>query len=395
MSCTIACAPRSKHAECVGSGMPLSRTEVDLAGKPSERFSEVYNFRNLQSRSSLLQDKGVNIYRSALLKYALDSDCKLFVEKYGIQTVVNLRGKKHNEESKLTDGADRILNYYPDEEGEPKQNGGRRLIRFDLFTEQTKASVKKLILCWRFAPLILLAAWVYVFGGFLKVLTCGCFRVPVEQMQAYLYSVAFNQLIASTMFDPMSNGGPMGTLYVMMLQNSQDILFEVLQVIAEPANRPAIFHCTSGKDRTGLIAMLLLGAVGDVSSEQIVQDYCQSNAWALSSRHARLAFGTKTHYLSAYTHEQMAAPETAIRAALRFLDDTYGGIIPYLDHIGFGASWREKLLLPDKGGVAKGSTDHNGYFDGAGGELKQILRLRRRKSETRTSVFTSTESSDK
>ena len=31
---------------------------------------------------------------------------------------------------------------------------------------------------------------------------------------------------------------------------------------ADPANHPMVFHCTAGKDRTGLMAMLLLGALG-------------------------------------------------------------------------------------------------------------------------------------
>lgn len=41
------------------------------------------------------------------------------------------------------------------------------------------------------------------------------------------------------------------------------------------AKGPAVFHCAAGKDRTGIIAMLLLRTVG-VSSEDILSDYMVS-----------------------------------------------------------------------------------------------------------------------
>ncbi|KAA8886136.1 tyrosine-protein phosphatase [Nocardia colli] len=46
---------------------------------------------------------------------------------------------------------------------------------------------------------------------------------------------------------------------------------EALQVIAA-ADGPTVFHCASGKDRTGLIAALVLTLLG-VSDQQIVEDF--------------------------------------------------------------------------------------------------------------------------
>lgn len=42
--------------------------------------------------------------------------------------------------------------------------------------------------------------------------------------------------------------------------------------LAEPGALPAVFHCAAGKDRTGLLAALLLGSLG-VSRDDIVADY--------------------------------------------------------------------------------------------------------------------------
>ena len=43
-----------------------------------------------------------------------------------------------------------------------------------------------------------------------------------------------------------------------------------------PRGVPTLFHCAAGRDRTGIIAALLLGLVG-VTDGQIAQDYVQSN----------------------------------------------------------------------------------------------------------------------
>jgi protein-tyrosine phosphatase len=52
-------------------------------------------------------------------------------------------------------------------------------------------------------------------------------------------------------------------------------IVEALQIIADPDNIPLIFHCSAGKDRTGILAAILLGVLG-VSEIDIIKDYAQS-----------------------------------------------------------------------------------------------------------------------
>jgi protein-tyrosine phosphatase len=47
--------------------------------------------------------------------------------------------------------------------------------------------------------------------------------------------------------------------------------------LAQPAALPAVFHCTAGKDRTGLVAALLLSAIG-VRREHVLADYALTAA---------------------------------------------------------------------------------------------------------------------
>jgi protein-tyrosine phosphatase len=64
----------------------------------------------------------------------------------------------------------------------------------------------------------------------------------------------------------------MAAVYERLLEDFAPSFGEVITHAADPANHPLVFHCTAGKDRTGLMAMLLLGALG-VSDDDIVLDY--------------------------------------------------------------------------------------------------------------------------
>jgi protein-tyrosine phosphatase len=104
-------------------------------------------------------------------------------------------------------------------------------------------------------------------------------------------------------------------------------LREVLQSIAAAAPGPLLFHCIAGKDRTGLVAALLL-ALADAVPEAIAHDY------ALSSANLR------DGYLARYAHlepgEILAAlncPEEGAYNMLKFLQHA-GGVRAYLREIG-------------------------------------------------------------
>ena len=55
----------------------------------------------------------------------------------------------------------------------------------------------------------------------------------------------------------------------------RDAFAEVVAILMEPSHHPAVFHCTAGKDRTGVIASALFGVLG-LSAETIVEDYAAS-----------------------------------------------------------------------------------------------------------------------
>jgi protein-tyrosine phosphatase len=65
-------------------------------------------------------------------------------------------------------------------------------------------------------------------------------------------------------------------VYTMSLEHSADVFGDLFTNLAEPGALPTVFHCTVGKDRTGLVAALLLDLLG-VDDDDILDDYELTN----------------------------------------------------------------------------------------------------------------------
>jgi protein-tyrosine phosphatase len=65
--------------------------------------------------------------------------------------------------------------------------------------------------------------------------------------------------------------------YTAMLDEGAPRFAAAFRVLAGADALPAVFHCAAGKDRTGLLAALVLGALG-VEAPDIVADYALSKA---------------------------------------------------------------------------------------------------------------------
>jgi protein-tyrosine phosphatase len=61
-----------------------------------------------------------------------------------------------------------------------------------------------------------------------------------------------------------------------MVETNLGPLVEAIGQVAEAAERgPVVFHCTAGKDRTGVVAALILAGIG-VTGEDIARDFARS-----------------------------------------------------------------------------------------------------------------------
>jgi hypothetical protein len=71
---------------------------------------------------------------------------------------------------------------------------------------------------------------------------------------------------------PAPGGDDLSERYLWYLDVGRQALVDALRLLGEPASFPLVFHCAAGKDRTGVLAALVLDILG-VERGVIVADY--------------------------------------------------------------------------------------------------------------------------
>lgn len=71
---------------------------------------------------------------------------------------------------------------------------------------------------------------------------------------------------------PVEEGDDLAERYLWYLEVGRTALVDALTLLSDQANLPLVFHCAAGKDRTGVLAALVLDILG-VDAQVIVADY--------------------------------------------------------------------------------------------------------------------------
>lgn len=115
-------------------------------------------------------------------------------------------------------------------------------------------------------------------------------------------------------------------------------LREVLQILAEALDYPVMIHCTQGKDRTGLVVILLL-LMFDIPLNAITSDYMASEAELRSDKPARLQDIAEL----GLSEEFAGTPSDFVTQISQHLDNRYDGLLLYLQRVGLRTDLREKI----------------------------------------------------
>jgi len=75
---------------------------------------------------------------------------------------------------------------------------------------------------------------------------------------------------------PLHRPEDLGARYLVRFENGGAALVDAVRLIAGNLDAPVLFHCAAGKDRTGILAAVLLEALG-VPDEVVVEDYALSH----------------------------------------------------------------------------------------------------------------------
>jgi protein-tyrosine phosphatase len=138
---------------------------------------------------------------------------------------------------------------------------------------------------------------------------------------------------------PRADSGPevatfLHERYMDMLDTGGANLGFAVRILARPGALPAVFHCAAGKDRTGMLAALVLSSIG-VSDDAIVADYALSGSalgrlftWAERNRPEVLTS------LREAPAAHLAAEPDAMAAVLTSIRHEYGSAREFLASVG-------------------------------------------------------------
>jgi protein-tyrosine phosphatase len=115
----------------------------------------------------------------------------------------------------------------------------------------------------------------------------------------------------------------MQKLYAAMPAEAIPVYRVLFELLSDPSNTPLLYHCTAGKDRTGLASALILYALG-AAEETIYKDYLESTRLLRERLAPQLE---RQPYLVPYMTVQESYLETAYAEIQK-----YGGFEKYLQN---------------------------------------------------------------
>jgi protein-tyrosine phosphatase len=136
----------------------------------------------------------------------------------------------------------------------------------------------------------------------------------------------------------------MGEFYLVMVQQPGygARIVEALEVIADPGNYPLVFHCAVGKDRTGILAGVLLSVLG-VEDKDIIEDYTLSGPYMEVLRNRITNDPQAPADVKSMPDFFWKASPDSMALFLNTLCRDYGSIKGYLEFMGCEPSLVERL----------------------------------------------------
>jgi protein-tyrosine phosphatase len=161
-------------------------------------------------------------------------------------------------------------------------------------------------------------------------------RIPPDASFEYAHTPIYEkepkrEYLPAILFGRHKLGEILAERYFYMIEKRAEAFGKILSYFADPKNFPIVYHCTAGKDRTGIITALILSILG-VPEETIVADYSLSNLgfdhyfgeFVEDRRHA--AMGVKDEEFQGFFVVQ---PDW-IKNILDHLHEKYGSVEKYL-----------------------------------------------------------------
>ena len=161
-------------------------------------------------------------------------------------------------------------------------------------------------------------------------------RFPLDRHPAAWHHLSILDVTwhGDTLHERLAAGEFLLTRYLEMGESGAHAIASLFDVLASPGALPAVFHCAAGKDRTGVVAALVLGALG-VPDHVIVADYAltgeamdRMRSWALATNPEMAA------RMATMPPAFLAAEPAAMEGFLSLVRARHGSIVGYLHSVG-------------------------------------------------------------
>jgi protein-tyrosine phosphatase len=127
--------------------------------------------------------------------------------------------------------------------------------------------------------------------------------------------------------------------YLMMLDTRQDAFREIFTSIAH-ADGAVLFHCFAGKDRTGLVAAMLL-ALSGVEAADIATDFGETDVQLAAMYEIWISEAPEAR--RAAMRDELRCPPERIMGVLAHVENKWGGVASYLEASGVNAADIDRL----------------------------------------------------
>ncbi|OCT46835.1 tyrosine/serine protein phosphatase [Cladophialophora carrionii] len=286
------------------------------------RFENLLNFRDVGAHVNTITGRTVLrtglLFRSARPDEASRSDRDQLVNKYHVQTIIDLRSKtehinaakKRSEvDSGVTSAALPTTNKaFEDEVRRPVEIPG---IRYAYINLNGKGFERHLI-------------WQLKYTSLAKLVFLMALGYRTEGISVLGKELMLPRGLIGLGIDTLDCSGPE--------------IKEVFDVLADSSAWPVMINCTQGKDRTGITILLVLVLCG-VNLGAITQDYVKSEEELESEKAERMR-----EIESIGLDESFAAcPPDFCEKVVQHLQSKYGGIDTYLAKIGVDTTQRERV----------------------------------------------------
>jgi hypothetical protein len=124
----------------------------------------------------------------------------------------------------------------------------------------------------------------------------------------------------------------------LILQYSAPKIVKILRLVSNKRNHPVMIHCSSGKDRTGLVIAILLLAIG-ISESCVLENYHQSDFYLREIENEIIQDNRKKGLDQNFDF----TPEIIMKKTIAFINNTWGSVSHYLEMYGFSKKEQQNL----------------------------------------------------